>query len=69
MVLISIELILLSINLNFAVISVYLDDIVGQIYVIFILTIAAVESAVGLSMLTVIYRLKNNIDANNIKRK
>ena len=65
----SIELLLLAINLNFAAISIYLDDIVGQIFVLFILTIAAAESAVGISIITVFYKLKNSIELNSIKKK
>jgi NADH-quinone oxidoreductase subunit K len=68
-IIMSIELLLLSINLNFAVFSIYLDDIVGQIFVLFILTIAAAESAVGLAIITVFYRLKNSIDLEPIKKK
>jgi len=47
----SIELMLLAVNLNFLSFSIYLDDIIGQIFVIFILTIAATESAIGLAIL------------------
>lgn len=65
----SIELLLLAVNLNFAAFSIYLDDIVGQIFVLFILTIAAAESAIGLSILTVFYRLKNSIELEPIKKK
>jgi NADH-quinone oxidoreductase subunit K len=65
----SIELLLLSINLNFAAFSIYLDDIVGQIFVLFILTIAAAESAVGLAIITVLYRIKNSIELEPIKKK
>jgi NADH-quinone oxidoreductase subunit K len=65
----SIELLLLAINLNFAAFSIYLDDIVGQIFVLFILTIAAAESAIGLAIITVLYRLKNSIELNPIKKK
>ena len=65
----SIELLLLSVNLNFAVFSVYLDDIVGQIFILFILTIAATESAIGLAILTIAYRLKNSIQMEPIKKK
>ena len=49
--------------------SVYLDDILGQIFVLFILTIAATESAIGLSILTVFYRLKHSLELNRIKQK
>jgi NADH-quinone oxidoreductase subunit K len=68
-ILMSIELLLLSVNLNFAALSIYLDDITGQIFVIFILTIAATESAIGLAILTVFYRLKNSIQLEPIKKK
>ena len=69
MILIAIELLLLSINLNFAILSIYLDDIVGHIFVIFILTIAAAESAIGLSLIITLFRLKNSIDIEHIKEK
>jgi NADH-quinone oxidoreductase subunit K len=69
MILIAIELLLLSINLNFAILSIYLDDIVGQIFVIFILTIAAAESAIGLSLIISLFRLKSSIDIEHIKEK
>jgi len=65
--LMSIELMLLAINLNFVIFSIYLDDITGYIFVLFILTIAAAESAIGLAILTIYYRLKNNIRIDNIK--
>jgi NADH-quinone oxidoreductase subunit K len=68
-ILMSIELLLLSVNLNFAALSIYLDDIIGQIFVVFILTIAATESAIGLAILTVFYRLKNSIQLEPIKKK
>lgn len=68
MVLMSIELMLLAVNLNFAATSIYLDDLTGQIYIIFILTIAAVESAIGLSLIAIIYKLKNNIDVAPVKK-
>lgn len=68
-ILMSVELLLLAVNLNFAAFSVYLDDVVGQIFVLFILTIAAAESAIGLALMTVFYRLKNNIELEPIKKK
>ena len=58
---------LLAINLNFIVFSVYLDNVIGYIFVLFILTIAATESAIGLAILTVYYRLKNTIKLEKIK--
>jgi len=65
--LMSIELMLLAINLNFVIFSVYLDDIAGYVFVLFILTIAAAESAIGLAILTLYYRLKNTIKIDKIK--
>jgi len=63
----SIELMLLAVNLNFIVFSIYLDDITGYIFVLFILTIAATESAIGLAILSVYYKLKNTINLDKIK--
>lgn len=60
-ILIAIELILLSVNILFIVFSIYLDDITGQIFTLFILTIAAVETSIGLSLLLVSYRVRGNI--------
>lgn len=65
----SIELLLLAVNLNFAAFSIYLDDIIGQIFILFILTIAATESAIGLAIITVFYRLKNSIQLDSIRKK
>ncbi len=65
--LMSIELMLLAINLNFIVFSIYLDDLAGYVFVLFVLTIAAAESAIGLAILTIYYRLKNTIRMDKIK--
>jgi len=65
----SIEILLLAINLNFAAFSIYLDDMIGQVFVLFILTIAATESAIGLAVITVFYRLKNSIELEPIKKR
>ena len=65
--LMSIELMLLAINLNFITFSIYLDDITGYIFVLFILTIAATESAIGLAILSVYYKLKQTIQMDKIK--
>ena len=65
-VLMCIEIILLSVNLNFIVFSVYLDDFYGQIFSLFILTIAAAESAIGLAILILYYRVKGNISISEI---
>jgi len=65
-ILLSLEIILLSINLNFIVFSVFLDDILGQLFSLFILTVAAAESAIGLAILVVYYRLKGVISIDFI---
>ena len=64
-ILISIELILLSVNILFIVFSIYLDDIIGQIFTLFILIIAAAETSIGLSLLLVSYRVRGNILIDN----
>jgi len=66
--LMSIELILLSVNLNFIIFSIYLDDITGYLFVLFILTIAATESAIGLAILTAYYKLKQTIQMDKVKK-
>lgn len=65
-ILMSIELMLLAININFIVFSVYLNDLTGQVFSIFILTVAAAESAIGLAILVVYYRIKGIISINFI---
>ena len=60
-ILMSIELILLSVNLNFIIFSVLFDDIIGQIFAIFILTIAAAEASIGLAILVIYYRVRGTI--------
>jgi len=64
-ILMSIEIILLSINLNFIVFSLYLDDVVGGFISILILTIAAAESSIGLAIFVVYYRIYNNLSLSN----
>lgn len=59
--LMSIELMLLAVNLNFILFSVYLDDIIGQIFALSILTIAAAEAAIGLAIIVAYYRLRKVI--------
>ena len=68
-ILMSIEILLLAVNLNFVAISVYLDDTIGHIFVIFILTIAASESAIGLALILKFYNLKNSIKLDPVKKK
>ena len=64
--LMSIELMLLAVNLNFLVFSVYLDDLIGQIFALLILTVAAAESAIGLALLVVYYRVRGSISVEFI---
>lgn len=59
--LMSIELMLLSINFNFIIFSVFLDDILGQLFALLILTVAAAESAIGLAILVIYYRVRGTI--------
>jgi NADH-quinone oxidoreductase subunit K len=61
-VLMCVELMLLSLNLNFIVFSVYFDDLYGQLFSFFILTIAAAESAVGLAIIIIFYRNRGSIN-------
>jgi len=64
--LISLEILLLCININFITFSVYLDDFLGQIYVLLILTVAAAETALGLAILVIYYRLRGGISIDLI---
>lgn len=66
LILISLELVLLSINVNFVVYSIFLDDILGQIYALLVLTVAAAESSIGLAILIVYYRLRGGISIDSI---
>ena len=64
--LMAIELMLLAVNLNFVAFSHYLGDISGQIFVFFILTVAAAESAIGLAILVVLFRNLNSINVDDL---
>ncbi|WP_265030597.1 NADH-quinone oxidoreductase subunit NuoK [Wolbachia endosymbiont (group B) of Athalia cordata] len=61
-ILLSIEILLLAININLVAFSAFMNDIVGQIFVMFVLTVAAAESGVGLAILVIYYRSRGNID-------
>jgi len=61
LMLMSIELILLAINMNFLLFSTNLDDIVGQIFALLVLTVAAAEAAIGLALLVLYYRVRGTI--------
>jgi NADH-quinone oxidoreductase subunit K len=63
--LMSLELMLLSVNVNFVVFSVYLDDLLGQMFALFILTIAGAESAIGLAILVAYYKVRKSIAIEN----
>jgi NADH-quinone oxidoreductase subunit K len=65
--LMSIELMLLAINLNFIVFSTYLGDRLGNIFALFVLTVAAAESSIGLAILVVFYRIQGTIAVSNIR--
>jgi len=60
----SIELVLLSLNLNFIIFSIYLDDMYGQLFSLFILTVAASESAIGLAIIIIYFRVRGSIAIN-----
>ena len=67
-ILMSIELILLSVNINFVAFSVYLNDLSGQIFAMFILTVAAAEAAIGLAILVVFFRNLGSIEVQQINK-
>ena len=66
MVLMSVELILLSVNLNLVAFSAFLGDITGQVFALFILTVAAAEAAIGLAILVAYYRNRGSIAVDDI---
>ncbi len=66
-ILMSIELILLSVNINLVAFSSYLGDLVGQVFALFILTVAAGEAAIGLAILVVYFRNRGSIAVEDIK--
>lgn len=64
--LMSIELMLLAVNINFVAFSHYLQDVAGQVFVFFVLTVAAAESAIGLAILIVLFRNKQSINVEDV---
>jgi len=64
--LMAIELMLLAVNLNFIAFSHFLGDIAGQVFVFFILTVAAAESAIGLAILVVLFRNRSTINVDEL---
>ncbi len=65
-ILMSIELMLLAVNINFVAFSHYLGDTAGQIFVFFILTVAAAEAAIGLAILVVLFRKRRTINVDDL---
>ena len=65
-ILMSIELILLAVNINFVAFSAYLGDLVGQVFALFVLTVAAAEAAIGLAILVVYFRNRGTIAVEDV---
>ena len=65
-ILMSVELILLSVNINFVAFSSALGDLVGQVFALFVLTVAAAEAAIGLAILVVFFRNRGSIDVEDV---
>ena len=65
-ILMSIELMLLAVNINFVAFSVFLGDMVGQVFAMFILTVAAAEAAIGLAILVVYFRNRGSIEVEDV---
>ena len=64
-IMMSIELILLAVNINFVAFSAYLNDLSGQIFAMFVLTVAAGEAAIGLAIIISLYRLKGSVNLDD----
>ncbi|RLQ87678.1 NADH-quinone oxidoreductase subunit NuoK [Notoacmeibacter ruber] len=67
-ILMSVELILLAVNINFVAFSAQLGDLVGQIFSLFVLTVAAAEAAIGLAILVVFFRNKGSIGVEDVNQ-
>jgi|TARA_B100001079_G_scaffold39363_1_gene30717 NADH-quinone oxidoreductase subunit K len=67
-ILMSIELMLLAVNINLVSFSIYLNDLTGQIFAIFILTVAAAETAIGLAIIVIYYRNSGTIRVQEINK-
>ena len=67
-ILMAIELVLLAVNINFVAFSSFLHDLAGQVFSLFVLTVAAAESAIGLAILVVFYRNRNSIAVDDINQ-
>jgi len=66
--LMAVELMLLAVNMNFVAFSRYLGDMTGQVFVFFVLTVAAAEAAIGLAILVVLFRNRRTIDVDDLDR-
>jgi NADH-quinone oxidoreductase subunit K len=67
-ILMSIELLLLAVNINFVAFSVALDDIAGQVFAMFVLTVTAAEASIGLAILVIYFRARGNIAVDDVNR-
>ena len=67
-ILMSIELMLLAVNINFVAFSAFLGDLVGQIFAMFVLTVAAAEAAIGLAILVIYFRGRGTIAVDDVNR-
>ena len=67
-ILMSVELILLAVNINFVAFSVFLNDLVGQIFAMFVLTVAAGEAAIGLAILVIYFRNRGTIAVDDVRQ-
>ena len=67
-ILMSVELILLAVNINFVAFSVFLGDMVGQIFTMFVLTVAAGEAAIGLAILVIYFRNRGTIAVDDVRQ-
>ena len=67
-ILMSIELILLAVNINFVAFSAFLNDLVGQVFAMFVLTVAAAEAAIGLAILVIYFRGRGSIAVDDVNR-
>jgi NADH-quinone oxidoreductase subunit K len=65
-ILMSVELILLAVNLNFVAFSAWLDDLTGQVFAMFVLTVAAAEAAIGLAIVVIYFRNRGSIEVEDI---
>jgi NADH-quinone oxidoreductase subunit K len=67
LLLLALEIMLLSVNFNFVIFSVFLDDLLGQLFMLIVLTIAAAESALGLAILIVYYRVRGGVALDTVQ--